>query len=66
MELLWIAISIFAALLQVVRTAGQKQLNAHLSTTATTGIRSLFGMPFLVVYLLAVEWWSDAPLPDLG
>ncbi|MEO0620262.1 MAG: EamA family transporter [Pseudomonadota bacterium] len=61
--LLWIPISMFAALMQVVRTAGQKQLNAHLSTMTVTYVRSLFGLPFLLVYLLIVESFYRAPLP---
>ncbi|MEL7543570.1 MAG: EamA family transporter [Pseudomonadota bacterium] len=53
----------FAALMQVVRTAGQKQLNAHLSTMTVTYVRSLFGLPFLLVYLLIVESFYGAALP---
>lgn len=54
MELLWIPISAFAALMQSVRTAAQKALNARLSTWMTTYVRSLFGLPFMLVYLWAV------------
>ncbi len=62
---LWIAISIFAALMQAVRTAGQKRLNAHLSTMATTYVRSLFGLPFLVVYLMIIHSSGTDPVPTL-
>ncbi len=51
MELLWIPISAFAALMQSVRTAAQKALNARLSTWMTTYVRSIFGLPFMLVYL---------------
>lgn len=54
MELLWIPISAFAALMQAVRTAAQKALNARLSTWMTTYVRSLFGLPFMLVYLWAM------------
>ena len=48
---IWIPISIFAALMQSVRTAAQKTLNQSLSTMGTTYVRSLFGMPPLIVFL---------------
>lgn len=54
MELLWIPISVMAALMQAVRTAAQKALNARLSTWMTTYVRSIFGLPFMLVYLSAM------------
>jgi drug/metabolite transporter (DMT)-like permease len=51
MELLWVPISMMAALMQAVRTAAQKALNARLSTWMTTYVRSVFGLPFMLVYL---------------
>lgn len=54
MELLWIPISAFAALMQAVRTAAQKALNARLSTWMTTYVRSIFGLPFMLLYLWVV------------
>lgn len=54
MELLWIPISVFAALMQAVRTAAQKALNARLSTWMTTYVRSIYGLPFMLVYLWVV------------
>ena len=51
MELLWVPISMLAALMQAVRTAAQKALNARLSTWMTTYVRSVFGLPFMLVYL---------------
>ena len=51
MELLWVPISMMAALMQAVRTAAQKALNARLSTWMTTYVRSIFGLPFMLVYL---------------
>lgn len=49
--------------MQAVRTAGQKSLNARLSTMIVTYVRSIFGMPVLLVYLWAVMTATDAPLP---
>ncbi|MEM1160908.1 MAG: DMT family transporter [Pseudomonadota bacterium] len=54
MELLWIPIALAAALFQAVRTAAQKALNAHLSTWMVTYVRSLFGLPVMLVYLAVV------------
>jgi len=48
----WIAFSVFAAFMQSVRTAGQKQLTSSLSPMTVTLVRYLFGLPFVVVYLL--------------
>ena len=48
---IWIPITVFAALMQAVRTAAQKTLNQNLSTMGTTYVRSLFGMPPLFLFL---------------
>lgn len=48
----WIAFSIFAALMQSVRTAGQKQLTSSLSPMSVTLVRYLFGLPFVLIYLV--------------
>jgi len=65
LELIWIPIAILAALMQAVRTAAQKALNARLSTWMTTYVRSLFGLPLSVVYLLAVMGYEGLGLPPL-
>jgi len=54
MEHLWIVITVITAFLQAVRTAAQKDLNRHLSTMAVTYVRSLFGLPLIVVVLAIV------------
>ncbi len=51
MEYLWIVISIFAALMQAVRTAAQKNLNQRMSNLGTTYVRSVFGLPLMLVFL---------------
>ncbi|MDA7947260.1 MAG: DMT family transporter [Hyphomicrobiaceae bacterium] len=66
MELIWIPISVLGALLQAVRTAGQKALNAELSTLVTTYVRSFFGLPLLLVYLWFVKEWTGQPFPDVN
>lgn len=48
----WIVFSIFAAFMQSVRTAGQKQLTSSLTPMSVTLVRYLFGLPFVIAYLL--------------
>ncbi|MFZ4805970.1 MAG: EamA family transporter [Hyphomicrobiaceae bacterium] len=66
MDHTWIAISVFAALMQAVRTAAQKTLNQRMSNLATTYVRSLFGLPIMVVYLAAVLVVERSGLPSLS
>ena len=65
MELIWIPISVLGALMQAVRTAGQKSLNARLSTMVTTYVRSIFGMPLLLLYLWAVSAGTGQNIPEI-
>lgn len=41
-----------AALMQAVRTAGQKQLSSSVSPMSSTLIRYVFGLPFAIIYLI--------------
>lgn len=59
----WIPLSIFAALMQAVRTAAQKTLNQSMSTMGTTYVRSLFGVPVLLVFLGTVMLHTGIPAP---
>ena len=59
----WIPLSLFAALMQAVRTAAQKQLNQRMSTMGTTYVRSLFGIPFLLIFLIAVTLYTGHGAP---
>ncbi|MGI9383051.1 MAG: DMT family transporter [Methyloligellaceae bacterium] len=65
MDVLWIPISLTAGFMQAVRTAAQKSLNAHLSTLVTTYVRSLFGLPLMVVFLWVVMASGSEPWPEL-
>ena len=62
----WIAFTLLAAFMQAIRTAGQKQLSAHLSSLATAGVRYIFALPFAWGYL----WWAldyyQQPMPALN
>ncbi|MCB1747662.1 MAG: EamA family transporter [Gammaproteobacteria bacterium] len=64
MELIWIPITVFAALMQAVRTAAQKTLNQRMSTLGTTYVRSLAGLPFLLTFLLTVLHVQGGGVPD--
>jgi len=50
----WITLTLFAALMQSVRTAGQKELATQVSAVASTHVRYLFGLPFALIYLYVV------------
>ena len=63
---IWIPITLFAVVMQTVRTAGQKHLTAHLDPIAVTLVRFLFGLPFAAIYLACVSAWSDGNLPPLN
>lgn len=63
---LWIAVTLFAVAMQAVRTAGQKQLTAHLDPVSVTLVRFLFGLPFVIVFLIAVKVRSGIALPPVN
>jgi len=56
----WIVFSVFAALMQSVRTAGQKQLSNTLSPMSVTLVRYLFGLPFIILYVAFLFGGSTA------
>ncbi len=66
MEYLWIGLAVSGAFLQAIRTAAQRDLNKHLSTLATTYVRSLFGLPLLAIYLAAVMAGTGQGLPSFN
>jgi drug/metabolite transporter (DMT)-like permease len=63
---IWIPITLFAVVMQTVRTAGQKHLTAHLDPMAVTLVRFLFGLPFAVIYLACVAAWSGSGFVPLN
>jgi len=65
MEYVWIALAVLGALLQAIRTAAQRDLNTHLSTLATTYVRSLFGLPILAAYLAVILLLTGEGMPAL-
>lgn len=66
MELLWIPISLLAGLMQAVRTAAQKDLNAKLSTMMTTYVRSIYGFPFMILFLAVVMQTTGEGWPEFN
>lgn len=66
MEHLWIWASALAALCQALRYASLKELNQYLPAFVTSYARVLFAMPFLIVHVAAVVWYTGHPLPDVN
>jgi hypothetical protein len=62
---LWIGFTLFAVVMQSVRTAAQKQIAGSISIQATTLVRFLFGLPFAVVYFLFLKGSYQFELIDL-
>ncbi len=61
----WILFTIFAALMQSIRTAGQKVMGARFSPMGNTCVRFLFGLPFAALYyfiLLKIQNFSGFEL----
>ena len=48
----WIALTILAALMQAVRTAGQKRLAESLDVAVVSWVRFLFGLPFAIIFFI--------------
>ncbi|HYC45720.1 MAG TPA: EamA/RhaT family transporter [Burkholderiales bacterium] len=62
-EWLWIPITIGAALAQTVRNATQRHLTPILGTLGATLVRFLYGLPFAVLWLVAVAGVGEFALP---
>ena len=62
----WIFWSLLAAVMQSVRTAGQKYLTGHISVVGATLVRYLFGLPFAIAYLYWLLNRGAGSLPELN
>tara|TARA_Y100000814_G_scaffold210911_1_gene156380 strand:- start:115 stop:1020 length:906 start_codon:yes stop_codon:yes gene_type:complete len=51
----WVFITIFAALMQTIRTSLQKSLTKYLSAEIITWIRFIFGFPIVIIYVFALH-----------
>lgn len=64
----WVLFTLLAAVMQAIRTAGQKKMALHLSPMTTTLVRYLFGLPFVAIYLVCVinDYPQDAMARSVG
>ncbi|HWK00403.1 MAG TPA: DMT family transporter [Xanthobacteraceae bacterium] len=62
---LWAIFTVIAAAGQTARNALQRGLTQTIGTVGATLVRFLFGLPFGVLFLLIVWWWTKEPLPAL-
>jgi drug/metabolite transporter (DMT)-like permease len=60
---LWIPVTIWAALAQTLRNAAQRHLTGELGTLGATLVRFLYGLPFAVAWMVAVQAWRGEPFP---
>jgi drug/metabolite transporter (DMT)-like permease len=61
----WVLWTLLAAVMQSIRTAGQKVLVADISAVSATLVRYLFGLPFALLYffwLLSQRNWQTPPV----
>ncbi len=65
----WVLLTVMAALMQSVRTAGQKQLGHGLTSAGAAVVRYLYGLPFVAAYLLWLLFFQQEQsqsLPELN
>jgi len=60
---LWIPITVWAAFAQTLRNAAQRHLTGALGLLGATLVRFLYGLPFAVAWLWAVQAVTKLPLP---
>jgi drug/metabolite transporter (DMT)-like permease len=60
---LWIPITLWAAAAQTLRNAAQRHLIRELGTLGSTLVRFLYGLPFAVAWVAAVQALRGEPLP---
>ncbi|MGD8420329.1 MAG: EamA family transporter, partial [Gammaproteobacteria bacterium] len=63
---LWIPLTILAAFFQNIRSAMQKHLKGRLSTLGAAYVRFLYAWPLALLYLLAVLYTEQQPLPEIS
>lgn len=61
--MLWIAATLIAVVAQTVRNAMQSSLTQSLGTLGATQVRFLYGLPFALLFLLAVTAFTGAAPP---
>jgi drug/metabolite transporter (DMT)-like permease len=63
---LWAVFTVIASFMQTLRNAMQRELATSLGTAGATHVRFLFGLPFVVLFLLGVRLATGSPLPQPG
>src|SRR6476469_4585352 len=63
---LWVVFTVIAAFMQTLRNAMQRELTGKLGTVGATHVRFLFGLPFVIIFLLGVMLATGASLPRPG
>jgi drug/metabolite transporter (DMT)-like permease len=62
---LWVGAALIGALAQTGRNATQAGLTKAIGTIGATQVRFLFGLPFVVAFLVLVSLWTGEALPSL-
>ena len=57
----WVSFTLLAALMQSLRTAGQKKITEKISIQAATLVRFVFGIKFVMAYFLFIYWIYEPP-----
>ena len=63
---LWAVFTVIAAFAQTFRNAMQRELTASLGTVGATHVRFLFGLPFVLIFLIGELIATGAALPKPG
>jgi drug/metabolite transporter (DMT)-like permease len=63
--MLWIPITLAAAIAQTGRNAAQRGLTERLGTMGATNVRFLYGLPFACAFLALALWLNGESLPTL-
>jgi len=61
--LLWVPFTLAGSVAQIVRNSAQASLTGRIGTLGATQTRFVFGLPFALLYLAAVLWWTGAAFP---
>jgi drug/metabolite transporter (DMT)-like permease len=62
---LWIPVTLIAAVAQTARNATQRSLTESIGTVGATQVRFLYGLPFAILFLVAVCAVSSVEPPEL-
>ncbi len=63
---LWAVFTLVAAAAQTLRNAMQRELIGALGAVGAAQVRFLFGLPFAILFLVGVRFWTGAALPALS